>query len=48
MEPVKFKIRGVMRRNQLHFATQLGTRAATFRDRTKFRRNIKHKNVDPE
>lgn len=43
---IKFKIKvdQTKLRNELHFEIQKSTRANVFRDRTKYRRQKKHKN----
>ena len=42
------KIKAQDKRNEMHFAVQLNTRAHIFRDKTKYTRKRKHKNKDYE
>lgn len=45
MEKIKFIVKGQNKRNEMHFEVQRNTRANTFRDKTKYTRKEKHKNV---
>lgn len=47
-EVIKIKVDQTELRNELHFAVQRNTRMNIFRDRTKYRRKVKHKGQQTE
>lgn len=48
MEHIKVKVDQTKLPNKMHFEVQKTTRAHIFRNRKKYSRKIKHKNVDKE